>query len=192
MHSWQDRSLKLVAQLKLFIAPFRPVRFHASLLLTAAVALFLAADILDVRLSLSTTGLLLGFKAGLVGLITSAILLFYKSFWDDVVASERLRHYPALVRSYLDFFRFLFPTNFLVFGSIGADFYLLAVDSRDTYAMSISLGAFGAALLGLLLFTAQFAYRVFNEMYVLERVGQIAQQGQPPSPDEQHEEPSPD
>jgi hypothetical protein len=153
------------------LRPLRIVYRHALGAAITASLLVVAIGLADVELARSAITTFLAVKAGLIGVVTSAAFFFYKAFFDDVNDTRR-QLWADLVLAYRDFFRFLLPTDLLLFISAGTDFFSITTGCTHKWLIAGSLGTFGAALLMLLYFALRFAYRVFDE---LDRVTALAQ-----------------
>ena len=115
---------------------------------------------------------MLPLKAGVIGVITAALLAFWGYFWVEVIQTADVDDLPSIVRSYRRSFAYLVPAILLLFVSMGADFYLALFDPKNPTAGDISFGTFAASFLMLLGFVITFALRTLNEMDTLRRAGE--------------------
>lgn len=137
---------------------------------TAISALLsLGACRLQVLLNSNQMATLFGIKVGIVAVVTTATLFFFRFFWDDI-EKMKLEEYPKLISYYSNSFILLFIINILTIISAVLDGY--TVFFKDVPIIQyVSHGCFFTAIIFLIGFIFLFYTRVFAELQTLKRAG---------------------
>lgn len=131
--------------------------------------LSLGACRLHMLLDSNQVAVLFGIKVGIVAVVTSATLFFFRFFWDDI-EKMKLEEYPKIISYYTNSFVLLFVINILILISAGLDGYIVLFRDIPT-VQYVSHGCFLTAILFLIVFVFLFYTRVFAELQTLRRAG---------------------
>lgn len=105
----------------------------------------------------------IGIKVAIVSIVTSAILVFYRSFLADLAIMKEPKEFQEVALYYESPFNWLFSVDVVTFISLGSDLYIV-VGRGGLLAQSISNGCFAAAIILLFTFMVSLHGIVFKEL----------------------------
>jgi len=146
-------------------------RYNWRYILTALVAGLLTYGNLYLKIQVPQNPIIfIGIKVAIVSIVTSAILVFYRSFLADLAIMKEPKEFHEVALYYKSPFNWLFSVDVVTFISLGSDLYI-AVGRDGLLAQSISNGCFAAAIICLFTFMVSLHGIVFKELRFWKGIG---------------------